>query len=258
MKSPNVDYDLTNIPAAYDRGRDHGPEFLHLWMSIIESHVDRESINTILDLGCGTGRFSEGLASRFGARVVGVDPSQKMLDRARQKRQGNGVHYERGTAEAIPLVDEAVDMIFMSMSFHHFRDPERAAWECRRVLRADGIVVVRTGTREQIPSYPYVPFFPSTRSMLEDLLPDRRRLCAVFEARGFRCVTSQIVTQTIAPSWAAYADKLAAGGDSVLARLSKDELVHGLEAVRRYGDGLVGQPVVEPVDVLFFRRESAA
>jgi ubiquinone/menaquinone biosynthesis C-methylase UbiE len=258
MKSPNVDYDLTNIPAAYDRGRDHGPEFLHLWMSIIESHVDRESINTILDLGCGTGRFSEGLASRFGARIVGVDPSQKMLDRARQKRRGNGVHYERGTAEAIPLVDGAVDMIFMSMSFHHFRDPERAAWECRRVLRADGIVVVRTGTREQIPSYPYVPFFPSTRSMLEDLLPDRRRLCAVFEARGFRCVTSQIVTQTIAPSWAAYADKLAAGGDSVLARLSKDELVHGLEAVRRYGDGLVGQPVVEPVDVLFFRRESAA
>ena len=249
----NVDYDLTSIPAVYDLGRDHGPEVLNLWMSVIESHVDGGAISTILDLGCGTGRFSEGLAIRFSARVVGIDPSEKMLNQARRKRQRTGIHYERGTAEAIPLVDGAVDMIFMSMSFHHFRDPERAASECRRVLRAGGSVVVRTGTREQIASYPYVPFFPSTRAMLEDLLPDRPGLCAVFETAGFRCVESQIVMQTIAPSWAAYADKLSAGGDSVLARLAEDELASGLEAVRRYGDGPGGRPIVEPIDVLFFR-----
>jgi SAM-dependent methyltransferase len=248
-----VDYDLTSIPAVYDRGRDHGPEVLNLWMSVIESHVEAGCIKTILDLGCGTGRFSESLASRFGACVVGIDPSEKMLDQARRKRQGSRIQYERGTAEAIPLIDGAVDMIFMSMSFHHFRDPERAARECRRVLRADGHIVVRTGTREQIPSYPYVPFFPSTRAMLDDLLPDRPRVCAVFETAGFRCVESQIVTQTIAPDWAAYADKLSAGGDSVLARLPEDELARGLEAVRRYGDGPVGHPVVEAIDVLFFR-----
>jgi hypothetical protein len=119
--------------------------------------------------------------------------------------------------------------------------------------------VIRTGTREQIPSYPYVPFFPSTRAMLEDLLPDRPRLCAVFEAAGFRCIESHIVTQTIAPSWVAYADKLSAGGDSVLARLPEDELTRGLDAIRRYGDGPGNRPVVEPIDVLFFQsRESAA
>jgi SAM-dependent methyltransferase len=184
---------------------------------------------------------------------VGVDPSEKMLDQARRKLQGIRVHYERGTAEAIPLVDGAVDMIFMSMSFHHFSDPEQAAWECRRVLRVDGTVVVRTGTREQIPSYPYVPFFPSTRPMLEELLPDRARLCTVFETAGLHCVESQIVTQTIAPSWPAYADKLSAGGDSVLARLTEDELASGIDAVRRHGDGPGGQPVVEPIDVFFFR-----
>jgi ubiquinone/menaquinone biosynthesis C-methylase UbiE len=248
-----VDYDLTNIPAAYDRGRDHGPEVLNLWMAVVESHVGAGPIRTILDLGCGTGRFSEGLASRFGARVVGVDPSEKMLDQARRKRQWNSVYYERGTAEAIPLVDGFADVIFMSMSFHHFRDPERAASECRRVLRTDGTVVIRTGTREQIPSYPYVPFFPSTRSMLEELLPDRARLCTVFATAGFHCVASQIVTQTIAPSWPAYADKLSAGGDSVLARLTEDELASGLDAVRRHGNGAGGQPVVEPVDVFSFR-----
>jgi hypothetical protein len=75
----------------------------------------------------------------------------------------------------------------------------------------------------------------------------------VFETAGFRCVGSQIVTQTIAPSWSAYADKLATGGDSVLARLAEDELARGLEAIRSYGDGPGRPPVVEPIDVLFFR-----
>jgi hypothetical protein len=89
--------------------------------------------------------------------------------------------------------------------------------------------------------------------MLEDLLPDQSRLCAAFETVGFRCVESQIVRQTIAPSWSAYADKLSAGGDSVLARLAKDELARGLEAIRRYGDRPGRRPVVEAIDVLFFR-----
>jgi len=155
-----VDYDQTCIPAGYDRGRDHGHEFLDLWMNVIASHVNRGSVRTILDLGCGTGRFCASLANRFGAIVVGLDPSEKMLAQARGKRERADVCYERGTAEAIPVAGRAVDLIFISMSFHHFRYPEGVAKECRRVLREDGTIVVRTGTREHISSYPYVPFFP--------------------------------------------------------------------------------------------------
>jgi ubiquinone/menaquinone biosynthesis C-methylase UbiE len=251
-----VDYDLTDIPAAYDRGRDHGPEVLNLWMNLIESQTAGRSVGSILDLGCGTGRFSDGLAGRFSAVVVGADPSAKMLAQARQKPRRPGVYYVRGAAEAIPIADRVVDMIFMSMSFHHFHDPARAASECRRVLRPDGIVVVRTGTREQIPSYPYVPFFPSTRAMLEDVLPNHARLRAVFETAGFHCTHSHVVTQPVAQTWAAYADKLSAGGDSVLARLADDELASGLEAVRRNDFGPQGQSVVEPIDVFFFRSQN--
>jgi SAM-dependent methyltransferase len=248
-----VNYDLTAIPEGYDRARDHGPAFLDLWMRVVESHVNKDTINTILDLGCGTGRFSEGLATRFDARVVGIDPSQKMLDRARLKRRGTNVYFGRGIAESIPVTDAAVDLVFISMSFHHFRDPQRAARECGRVLRRGGTVVVRTGTREQISSYPYVPFFPPTRSMLEQLLPDRTALAGVFENAGLDCVGHGIITQEIAPSWAAYGDKLAAGGDSVLARLSPDALAMGLESVRTHDPGANHGPVVEPIDVFCFR-----
>lgn len=86
-----MDYDATNIPVAYDRGRNHGPEVLHLWMNVVSSHVKGQRINTILDLGCGTGRFSEALAVRFDAEVIGIDPSKKMLEQARRKLRDLGV-----------------------------------------------------------------------------------------------------------------------------------------------------------------------
>jgi len=41
------------------------------------------SSKRILDLGCGTGRFSAALRARFEAEVIGIDPSKKMLEQAR-------------------------------------------------------------------------------------------------------------------------------------------------------------------------------
>lgn len=250
-----MDYDLTDIPTGYDRGREHGPEFLNLWMNEIGSYFDGQRITEILDLGCGTGRFSEGLAARFDAKVIGIDPSKRMLERARAKKRDDRVQYQNGHAESIPLPSQSVDMIFMSMSFHHFNDRIASAHECWRVLRRQGSMVVRTGTLEQISSYPYVPFFPSSRQILEEILPDSANIRTVFEVAGFRMVTSEIITQTIAPDWATYADKISAGGDSVLARLSPKELKAGIIALRTYATEVGAMAVVEPIDLFLFRRD---
>src|SRR2546429_4685532 len=212
-----MDYDATNIAVTYDRGRDHGPEFLDLWMDVVSSHVKDQRIETILDLGCGTGRFSEALRTRFDEEVVGIDPSQKMLEQARSKPSDARIRYEPGRGESIPLPDNSVDLIFMSMIFHHFDDPALAARECRRVLRDGATALVRTGTRERISSYPYVDFFPESRPILEECLPTNTFMREVFEAAGFRMVTLELVTQEIAPSYAAYAEKMSAGAGSILA-----------------------------------------
>ena len=46
-------------------------------------HISRAEMSLVIDLGCGTGRFSELLAAHFSAQVIGIDPSLKMLDQAR-------------------------------------------------------------------------------------------------------------------------------------------------------------------------------
>ena len=155
-----MNYDHTEIPSGYDKARDHGPEFLSLWMRALDPYIGRRTVERVLDLGCGTGRFSDALSVHFSVDVVGVDPSVKMLDQARRKPHRGNVKYLLASAEAVPLPPASVDVVFMSMAFHHIGDRMLAARECRRVLRAEGVVCIRTGTRERVHAYPDVPFFP--------------------------------------------------------------------------------------------------
>jgi SAM-dependent methyltransferase len=232
MSEP-VDYDNTTIPANYDAGRSLSP-------------VDR----TILDLGCGTGRFAGALAGRFSATVVGVDPSAKMLAQARRDR---GVYFVQGQGECIPLGDRAVDLVFTSMAYHHFTQPGVVAAECRRVLDPGGTVFVRTGIRERMASYPYVPFFPEAGPVGERRLPSASEICAVFESAGFRRAIVGEIVQQVAASWPHYATRIATGADSVLASLNQEQFQTGLRRLQDYAIKHASTPVTETIDYFAFR-----
>ena len=80
-----MDYDQSGIARTYDEARALTRARRRRWQRLLSAHIDRTAISLVVDLGCGTGRFSEMLAAELGARVIGLDPSEKMIDQARRK-----------------------------------------------------------------------------------------------------------------------------------------------------------------------------
>jgi ubiquinone/menaquinone biosynthesis C-methylase UbiE len=87
-----------------------------------------------------------------------------------QKKVAQRVGFAQACGESLPISDASVDLVFMSMVFHHFQDVDRAVQECRRVLRQGGAVCLRAGSAYQIETYPYVPFFARSRELLGKVL----------------------------------------------------------------------------------------
>jgi hypothetical protein len=115
-------------------------------------------------------------------------------------------------------------------------------------------VFLRAGTVEQIPAYPYVEFIPATKPLLYERLNPKRNITDTFESAGFSTIATDLIVQQVAPTLAAYADKLAAGGDSILASLKTRDLEAGLRSLRLQASRVDPKPVTEPIDVFVFRR----
>jgi SAM-dependent methyltransferase len=93
----------------------------------------------VLELGCGAAQWSIALARR-GARVVGLDNSERQLEHAREAMAEAGLDFPlvHASAEQVPLTDESFDLIFCDYGAMTFADPRRTVPEVARLLRPDG------------------------------------------------------------------------------------------------------------------------
>ena len=113
--------------AAYERGRPSYPPEAIDWLLA-------DNARDVLDLGAGTGKLTTRLVER-GLSVIAVDPIAEMLEVLRGALPDTPALL--GTAEHIPLPDNAVDAVLVAQAWHWF-DPERAVAEVARVLRPGG------------------------------------------------------------------------------------------------------------------------
>ena len=92
----------------------------------------------ILEIACGTGRFTAMLAER-GANIIGLDISNAMLAQGREKARRAGVadHIEflRGDAARLPFPDDHFDAVFAMRFFHLADTPAKFMAEMARVSK---------------------------------------------------------------------------------------------------------------------------
>ena len=89
----------------------------------------------VLDACCGTGDLALA-AGRAGGRVVGLDFSERMLERARRKSAA--IEWVRGDLLDLPFEDESFDAATVGFGVRNVADLERSLRELRRVLRPGG------------------------------------------------------------------------------------------------------------------------
>ncbi|MEU3301702.1 methyltransferase domain-containing protein [Streptomyces sp. NPDC006678] len=101
--------------------------------------------DTALDLGCGPGTDLAALAGAVtpSGRVIGVDSSQEMVERARGRTEGlAAVEVQLADVHGLPFDDGSIDRARTDRVLQHVADPDQALAEARRVLRPGGRLVM--------------------------------------------------------------------------------------------------------------------
>lgn len=112
-------------------------------LSLVQLHPGQ----TVLDLGCGAGLDSLLAARRVtpGGKIIGLDMTQEMVDKARRNAQTLGlsnVEFRSATIDNIPLENATVDVSFSNGVFNLCLDKPKAIAEVFRVLRPGGRLVM--------------------------------------------------------------------------------------------------------------------
>ncbi|QSJ20413.1 class I SAM-dependent methyltransferase [Nostoc sp. UHCC 0702] len=103
-------------------------------------YIDLPERANVLDIGCGTGRLLERLATQFtDLRGTGLDLSPNMLQVARlSNRHHPRLIFLEGKAESLPFAEGQFNAVFSSISFLHYLEPLQVLSEVARVLVPGG------------------------------------------------------------------------------------------------------------------------
>jgi len=112
----------------------------------------------VLDVGCGAGQTPCYLARRHGCRVVGVDISERMIERSQERAEREGVNdrveFRVADAQDLPFEDGLFDAIITESVTAFPEDKQRAVREYARVTKPGGYVGLNEATWLKVPPPP--------------------------------------------------------------------------------------------------------
>ena len=152
---------------------------------LLQKIAMKNSAGFVLDLGCGTGHFSEALQQTFpGSNVIGLDIAEGMLRFSRNRHPG--FSWLCGDAEYLPLADSSLDFIFSSLALQWCENLPQLFAELHRVLKPGGQLVFSSlgpktlhelkSAWQQVDSYVHVNRFQEQQNLEEGLVQNGFKL----------------------------------------------------------------------------------
>jgi len=114
----------------------------------------------ILDVGCGAGVTPTFIAKRYGCRAVGVDISEGMVERSKERAKreevADRVEFRVADAQDLPFEDDLFDAVITESATAFPQDKQKAVNEYARVTKPGGYVGLNESTWLKVPPPPEV------------------------------------------------------------------------------------------------------
>ena len=239
------------------------------WGAWIVGRLDLHGDEAAIDAGCGTGRVTEVLLEKLPrGSVLAVDSSGAMVEAARRRFAGDPrVRVERQDLSSLE-VQESVDLILSTATFHWINDHDRLFGRLALALKPQGRLVAQCGgegnisraTRaieETIREEPFRPYFEGWQD--DKLYADPRSTKARLEAVGFEDVEAwlheEVVPFDTVEELARYLGAIVLGGH--VARLPEELRYPFTLGVAEKMAAVDGTPVLDYVRLNIEARKSA-
>jgi ubiquinone/menaquinone biosynthesis C-methylase UbiE len=224
-------YDV--IGRSYAQTRKSDPRIAEKLLEILSS----SDVSTVADIGAGTGSYALALAEH-GYRVLAIGPSAIMRNQAIAHPT---IEWIDGSAECLPLPNQAVDAAIIMLAFHHFQNYRQALREVHRIV-GRGQIVLFTYDPAMIPRFWLTQYFPSFIKDVESTFLPIPQLLDEIQTVVDRVVNviSFPLPHDLSDSFAAvgwarpelYLDSSIRKGISSFAKINTDELDNGLSRLR--------------------------
>lgn len=112
---------------------------------------EQQSLQLIVDLGCGTGRYADFFLKNYKlVEYIGVDIDESPESKQRTRSDFKFLSYD---GIHLPFEDESIDVIFMNQVLEHVRSPHLLFPEIARTLKSNGLFVGSVSQLEPYHSY---------------------------------------------------------------------------------------------------------
>jgi len=153
-------------------------------VTILKELLELPAGSTIVDVGAGTGNYTNALAS-MGYKIKAVEPSEVMRE---QFVPSPNIEWFAGSAESIPLPDASAAGVISTLAVHHFPDLSAAATDMWRVCGNSPMVLFTIDPRRGEPFW-FREYFPGIYGRLFDAFVPIEELISAFTKNHNATVT---------------------------------------------------------------------